>query len=132
LAGEIARCVADFASLTVPSVSVLLGQGAGGAALALLPARQVIAAEHAWLAPLPPEGAAALVYRDTGRAPDMAEQQHIGAWELLARGIVRHVVAEPIPAHRDAVRFVRRIARDCAHFIRTQLTDAAPIETRAP
>ncbi|HEY0806245.1 MAG TPA: carboxyl transferase domain-containing protein, partial [Pseudonocardiaceae bacterium] len=124
LAGEIARCVADFASLTVPSVSVLLGEGAGGAALALLPARQVIAAEHAWLAPLPPEGAAALVYRDIGHAPDMAEQQHIGAWELLARGIVRHVVAEPIPAHRDAVRFVRRVARDCAHCIRAQLTDA--------
>jgi acetyl-CoA carboxylase carboxyl transferase subunit beta len=125
LAGEIARCMADFVDLTVPSVSILLGQGAGGPALALLPARHVIAAEHAWLAPLPPEGAAALAHRDTGRAPDMAERQHIGAWDLLARGIVRHVVREPVPAHRDPIDFLRRVARDCAHLIRDQVDEPA-------
>jgi acetyl-CoA carboxylase carboxyl transferase subunit beta len=129
LSGEIARCVADFVSLTVPSVSILLGEGAGGAALALLAARHVIAAEHAWLAPLPPEGAAALAYRDVGRAPDMAERQRIGAWDLLARGIVRHVVAEPVPAHLDPIGFVRTVARVCAHFIGEQATEPVPIET---
>nr|WP_257910901.1 carboxyl transferase domain-containing protein [Janibacter limosus] len=58
LAGEIARCIADMTSLTVPSVSVLLGEGTGGGALALLPARRVIASSNAWLSPLPPEGRA--------------------------------------------------------------------------
>ena len=75
LAGEIARCLADMSRLTVPSVSVLLGQGCGGGALALLPADRVIAAEHAWLSPLPPEGASAIVHDDVEHAAEMAERQ---------------------------------------------------------
>ncbi len=49
IAGEIARCLASLATMTVPTVSVVLGQGCGGGALALLPARRVIVAEKAWL-----------------------------------------------------------------------------------
>jgi acetyl-CoA carboxylase alpha subunit len=51
IAGEIARCIATLSTMTVPTVSVLLGQGAGGGALALLPAQTRIALEHSWLAP---------------------------------------------------------------------------------
>ncbi|MEE2035512.1 carboxyl transferase domain-containing protein, partial [Rhodococcus chondri] len=57
LAPEIARCLADLVTLRTPTVSVLLGQGTGGGALALLPADRVLCAQHGWLAPLPPEGA---------------------------------------------------------------------------
>jgi acetyl-CoA carboxylase carboxyl transferase subunit beta len=42
----------------------MLGEGSGGGALALLPADRVVAAQHAWLSPLPPEGASAIVHRD--------------------------------------------------------------------
>ncbi|WP_331772114.1 acetyl-CoA carboxylase carboxyltransferase subunit alpha/beta (plasmid) [Embleya sp. NBC_00888] len=94
LAGEIARCVADLGSSPVPTVSLLLGEGAGGAALALVPAARRIAAEHAWLAPLPPEGASAIVHRSTTRAAELADEQRIGARTLLAAGIVHRVVAE--------------------------------------
>ncbi|MFI6983444.1 carboxyl transferase domain-containing protein [Embleya sp. NPDC050154] len=94
LAGEIARCVADLGSSPVPTVGLLLGEGAGGAALALIPAVRRIAAEHAWLAPLPPEGASAIVHRDTTRAAELADEQRIGARALLAAGIVHRVVAE--------------------------------------
>jgi acetyl-CoA carboxylase carboxyl transferase subunit beta len=131
LAGEIARCVAEFLSLTVPSVSILLGQGGGGAALALLPARRVIAAEHAWLAPLPPEGAAALACRDVGRAAELARRQHIGAGELLTRGIVAHVVPEPVPAHLDPIDFLRRIALAGSYFLRQQQDDAPMADAAA-
>ena len=65
IAGEIARCLASLATMTVPTVSVVLGQGCGGGALALLPAQQVIVAEKAWLMPLPPEGASVIVHGDT-------------------------------------------------------------------
>src|ERR1700712_5808113 len=63
LAGEIARCLAELVTLDTPTVSVLLGQGSGGPALAMVPADPVFAALHGWLAPLPPEGASAIVYR---------------------------------------------------------------------
>uniref|UniRef100_UPI000670DEFC carboxyl transferase domain-containing protein n=1 Tax=Kitasatospora sp. MY 5-36 TaxID=1678027 RepID=UPI000670DEFC len=64
IAVEIAHCLTTLLALRTPVLAVLLGQGSGGGALALLPADRVIAAEHAWLAPLPPEGASAIVHRD--------------------------------------------------------------------
>jgi acetyl-CoA carboxylase carboxyl transferase beta subunit len=94
IAGEIAQCVAAMIGLPVPTVSILLGQGTGGAALALLPADRVIAAEHAWLAPLAPEGASAILYKDTTHAPELAERQGIRAADLADDGLVDRVVPE--------------------------------------
>ncbi len=94
LAGEIAHCLAALLAVGVPTISVLLGQGTGGVALALLPADRMIAAEHAWLAPLAPEGASAIVYRDTSHAADLAARQGIGAADLAAHGIVDEVIPE--------------------------------------
>ena len=117
LAGEIARCLADMSRLTVPTVAVLLGQGCGGGALALLPARRVIAAEHAWLSPLPPEGASAIVYHDTDHAPLLAERQRTSAFDLFDDGIVHAVVPEEPAAHEDPRAFVRGIVTACAAAI---------------
>jgi acyl-CoA carboxylase subunit beta len=94
IAREIARCLVTLLTLPVPTVSVLLGQGTGGAALALLPADRVLAAQHAWLSPLAPEGASVIVYRDTAHAPELADRQGIGAADLAAAGVVDHIVRE--------------------------------------
>ncbi|MDH6143032.1 acetyl-CoA carboxylase beta subunit [Kitasatospora sp. GP30] len=94
LAGEIARCTAELSSIPVPVVSLLLGEGAGGAALALLPADRALAAEHAWLSPLPPEGASVILHRTPDQAPRLAEQQRIGAAELLREGVVDRLLPE--------------------------------------
>jgi acetyl-CoA carboxylase carboxyl transferase beta subunit len=94
LAREIARCLLTLITLPVPTVSVLLGQGTGGAALALLPADRVLAAEHGWLAPLAPEGASMIVHKDTAHAAELAARQGIRAADLAAAGVVDHVVAE--------------------------------------
>lgn len=95
IAGEIARCIATMTTMSVPTLSVVLGQGSGGGALALLPADVVIAAEHAWLSPLPPEGASTIVHGDVTHAPEMAAAQRVRAVDLLADGTVHHVVPEP-------------------------------------
>lgn len=105
LAGEIARCIADMTSLTVPSVSVLLGEGTGGGALALLPAQRVIAAGNAWLSPLPPEGASAIVFKDTDHAPLLAARQRVGAQQMLEDGLVDVIVPESPAAHEDPEAF---------------------------
>jgi acetyl-CoA carboxylase beta subunit len=94
IAGEIARCIAALTTMTVPTVSVILGQGCGGGALALLPAQVVIATQNAWLSPLPPEGASVIRHGDMNHAAEMAESQGIGAAALLESGIVQHVVPE--------------------------------------
>lgn len=120
LASEIARCLADMVSLRVPTVSVILGQGGGGGALALLPAKKVIVAEHAWLSPLPPEGASAIMFGDTTHAAEMARRQRIRAEDLLASGTAHVLVREDQPTHRDPSRFAKTLAREIARAIRTQ------------
>ncbi|MFI2566199.1 carboxyl transferase domain-containing protein [Paenarthrobacter sp. NPDC018779] len=109
LAAEIARSLYDLLGLSTPTLSVLLGQGTGGGALALLPADRTIAAEHAWLAPLPPEGASAIVHRTTSHAPALAESQGITAAALAGRGVVDLVVAEQPDAATEPVEFCRRL-----------------------
>jgi acetyl-CoA carboxylase beta subunit len=120
LAGEIARCLAALVQLTVPSVSILLGEGCGGAALALLPTRRVIAAENAWLSPLPPEGASVIMHRTADRAPEMARMQRIRACDLLEAGLVHAVVPEHPTAVEDPLGFMNRIADETARQIRAQ------------
>ncbi|MEU3960835.1 carboxyl transferase domain-containing protein [Streptomyces buecherae] len=103
LAGEIARCLADLVTLPAPTLCLLLGQGAGGGALALLPADRVLAARHAWLSPLPPEGASAILYRTTERADEVAARQGVRSADLLAAGIVDRIVEEA-PRTRERKR----------------------------
>ncbi|MDO5501111.1 MAG: carboxyl transferase domain-containing protein [Propionibacteriaceae bacterium] len=109
LASEIARTLSELLTLPTPTVSLLMGQGTGGIALALTPADRVVAAQHAWLAPLPPEGASAIVYRDTDHAADMAAAQGVRSADLMAAGIVDRIVAEPADPAAEREEFCRRL-----------------------
>jgi acyl-CoA carboxylase subunit beta len=109
LAGEIARCLSDLVTLEAPTLTLLLGQGTGGGALALLPGDRVIAALHGWLSPLPPEGASAIVHRTTARAAEMAENQGVRSLDLLRAGIVDRIVPERPDAADEPEEFCRRV-----------------------
>jgi acyl-CoA carboxylase subunit beta len=104
LAAQIAHTLSDLLTTPAPTVSVLLGQGTGGAALALLPADRTVAAADGWLAPLAPEGASAIMYRDTGHAADLAGRQGIRAVDLAGAGVVDEVIAGTGPAPGELVR----------------------------
>jgi acyl-CoA carboxylase subunit beta len=109
LAGEIARCLADLVTLPAPTLCLLLGEGAGGGALAFLPTDRVVAAQHAWLSPLPPEGASAVLYRTTERAVEVAERQGIGVAALRAHRIVDRVIPELPDAADEGEAFLQRV-----------------------
>lgn len=111
LAAEIARCLAELAALPAPTVCLLLGQGAGGAALALFPCDRVVAAQHSWLSPLAPEGASAVLYRTTERAPEVAAAQRVRAVDLHRDGVVDRVVPERPDAAEEPEAFLTRVAR---------------------
>lgn len=123
LAGEIARSLADLVTLDAPTLCLMLGEGNGGGALALLPADRVVAAQHAWLSPLPPEGASAIVHRDLDHAPDMARAQRVRALDLAERGVVDRVVPERPDAADEPEEFCRRVgdvlAHELAHLLRS-------------
>lgn len=118
LAGEIARSLADLVTLPSPTISVIMGQGTGGGALALLPADKVLCAENGWLSPLPPEGASAIVHRTPDRAADMARSQHVSAPELLRHGIVDEIIAEKPDAADEPVAFCHRLAKSIAEGLK--------------
>src|SRR5690348_3063143 len=105
MAGEIARCLADLVTLQAPTLCLMLGEGNGGGALALMPADRIIAAENAWLSPLPPEGASAIVHRDTEHAAEMARSQKVRSIDLLESGVVDRIIPEEIDAADEPEAF---------------------------
>jgi acetyl-CoA carboxylase carboxyl transferase subunit beta len=117
LAGEIARCLAELVTLDTPTVSVLLGQGSGGPALAMVPADRVLAALHGWLAPLPPERASAIVFRDVNHAPELAAAQGIRSADLLRHGIVDAIVPERPDAADEPMEFTHRLSATIANAL---------------
>ncbi|TDC66729.1 acetyl-CoA carboxyl transferase [Actinomadura sp. GC306] len=110
LAGEIARCLADLMTHPSPTLCLLLGEGTGGAALALLPADRVLVARHAWLSPLPPEGASLIVYRTVARADEIAAAQGVRSADLLRGGVADELVPEHPDAADEPEAFCRRAA----------------------
>lgn len=119
MAGEIARCLAQLTTLSVPTVSVLLGMGCGGAALAMMPADVVIATESAWVSPLPLEGASIIRHRTPEHAPQMARDQRVAAWQLAQQGIVDLIVNE----RGDAAVSPRWFAEQVAAVVHDQLVE---------
>ncbi|MEV4106141.1 carboxyl transferase domain-containing protein [Nonomuraea sp. NPDC049695] len=127
LAAEIARCLAELVMLDAPTVCLLLGEGAGGAALALLPADRVLCAQHAWLSPLPPEGASAILYRSVDFAPEIAQAQRIRATDLRQDGIVDRVVPELPDAAYEPRQFCERVGR-ALEYETARLLEASPAD----
>jgi acyl-CoA carboxylase subunit beta len=97
IAGEISRVMLDLVHTAAPTAALLLGAGTGGAALALLASDRIVAASHAWVSPLAPEGAAAIRHGGTHDPAQIAWQQQIGAHALAGHGFVDVIVRESEP-----------------------------------
>jgi acetyl-CoA carboxylase carboxyl transferase alpha subunit/acetyl-CoA carboxylase carboxyl transferase beta subunit len=95
LAGEIAETLALMSELKTPTVAAIIGEGGSGGALALALADRVLMQRHAIYSVIAPEGAAAILYRDATRAPELAEKLKITAEDCRAAGIVDRIVPEP-------------------------------------
>lgn len=95
LAGALSRCLANMSVLPVPIVSVVIGEGGSGPALALGVADRILMQEHAVYSVIAPEGAAAIVLRDAARAQEIADALKITAYDCLVLGVVDVLVPEP-------------------------------------
>jgi acetyl-CoA carboxylase carboxyl transferase subunit alpha len=101
-AEAIARSTEACLALGSPSVSVVIGEGGSGGAIALATANKVLMLEHAIYSVISPEGAASILWRDPGRAQDAATTMKITAQDLLRLGVIDAIVPEPTGgAHRD-------------------------------
>jgi len=101
-AEAIARSTEACLQARVPIVSVIIGEGGSGGAVALAAGNKVLMLEHAVYAVISPEGCASILWRDSGRAADAAEAMRITASDLFKLGVIDEVVPEPVGgAHRS-------------------------------
>ena len=101
-AEAIARSTAACLNLSVPNVALILGEGGSGGAIAIATANRVLMLEHAIYSVISPEGAASILWRDTGKAQEAATNMKITAQDLADFGVIDTIVAEPVGgAHRN-------------------------------
>ncbi len=100
-AEAIARSTDACLGLGVPNVSVIIGEGGSGGAIAIAATNRVLMLEHAIYSVISPEGAASILWRDSARAQDAATGMRITAQDLLKFKVIDAIVPEPIGgAHR--------------------------------
>lgn len=101
-AEAIARSTEVCLELGVPLISVVVGEGGSGGAIAIAAANRVLMFEHAVYSVISPEGCASILWRTADKAADAAEAMRITAQDLQSLGIVDRIVPEPLGgAHRD-------------------------------
>jgi acetyl-CoA carboxylase carboxyl transferase subunit alpha len=107
-AEAIARSTDCCLSLGVPMVSIIIGEGGSGGAVAIATANRVYMLEHAIYTVASPEAAASILWRDSTRAIDAATNMKITAQDLIKLGVIDGIISEPIGgAHRDGVEVVK-------------------------
>ncbi len=117
-----------MAGLTVPVVSVLLGEGGSGGALALAVGNRVAMQEHAVYSVLSPEGFASILWKDRSRAPEAAQAMKMDAASVLACGVIDAVLSEGEgPAHENPDEAVAAV-RDYVREAYKELADLSPEE----
>ena len=116
LGNAIAATMALMARLNVPSISVVIGEGGSGGALALGVADRVLMMENAIYSAISPEDAAELIYRDEARADEVAESLRLTAQDCRDLGIIDLVVPEPPGgAHTNPDEAARQLRRSLLH-----------------
>ena len=100
-AEAIARSTEACLSLEVPMVSVIVGEGGSGGAVALAAGNHILMFEHAVYSVISPEGCASILWRTAEKAADAAEAMRVTAQDLKKLGVIDQIVAEPVGgAHR--------------------------------
>lgn len=98
----IAESIRRMSELKVPAISVVIGEGGSGGALAIGVANRVLILENAIYSVISPESCAAILWRDAGEAERAAEALKLTSRDLIALGVVDRVIDEPLGGAHSA------------------------------
>ena len=113
-ASAIANSIECCMSLTVPNISIIIGEGGSGGAIALASSNKVIMLENSIYSVISPEGCASILWRDPSKSLQAAEAMKLTAKDLLNLKVIDEIIPEPLGgAHRDP----ENIAADIKHSI---------------
>jgi acetyl-CoA carboxylase carboxyl transferase subunit alpha len=124
-AEAIARSTETCLNLRVPIVSLVIGEGGSGGAIAIAAANRVLMLEHAIYSVISPEAGASILWRDATRAQDVAQAMKITAQDLKGFGVIDEIVPEPLGgAHRQNAEAIDT----AADRVRAALAELTPLD----
>ena len=101
-AEAIAKSIECCMELKVPTISIIIGEGGSGGAIALASSNKVLMFENAIYSVISPEGCASILWRDPKKTLEAAKAMKLSSKDLLELGVIDEIISEPIGgAHRD-------------------------------
>ena len=129
-AEAIARSTDMCLKLNAPLISVVIGEGGSGGAVAFATANRMIMLEHAIYSVISPEGCASILWKNADKTREAAAALRLTAQDLLALGVVDTVVPEPLGgAHRDGPVAIKRVG-EAIQAALTSLNGLSPVQVR--
>ena len=126
-AEAIARSIAVCLDVEVPLMSVIIGEGGSGGAIALAAANRVYMLEHSIYSVISPEGCASILWRSGEQAQEAAEALRLTAQDLLRLGVIDDIIPEPLGgAHRGAKLTLAAVGDKLEDGLRELLRDSGP------
>jgi acetyl-CoA carboxylase carboxyl transferase subunit alpha len=106
----IARSIEVCLSVKVPLITIVIGEGGSGGAIAIAAANRVLMLEHAIYSVISPEGCASILWRSADKKQEAAEAQKLTAQDLLKLKVIDGIIKEPLGgAHRDHKEAIKRL-----------------------
>lgn len=124
----IARNLREMAMLPVPSIGIIIGEGGSGGALGIAVVDRLLVQQHAYYSVIPPEGCAAILWRDRKFAETAANALKLGARELREQGIADAVIPEPLGGAHSDIDAATNALRDA---LRSHLDALLTLDTEA-
>ena len=110
-AEAIAKSIECCMKLTVPTISIVIGEGGSGGAIALASSSKVVMLENAIYSVISPEGCATILWRDPKKMLDAAKAMKLSAGDLLELKVIDEIIPEPIGgAHRDKDKILESVS----------------------
>ena len=102
----IARNLMEISQITVPIISIIIGEGGSGGAIALACGDRVWALENSVYSILSPEGFASILLKDASKAQEVSEIMGITSYDLLEKGVIEKIIKEPAGGAQNDIGFV--------------------------
>jgi acetyl-CoA carboxylase carboxyl transferase subunit alpha len=126
-AEAIAKSIEKCLTIEVPLITIIIGEGSSGGAIAIATANYVLMLEHAIYAVISPEGCASILWRSSTKAAEAAEAQKLTAQDLLTLGVIDAIIPEPIGgAQRFPTQVVESVRRQIEIVMNDLMRNSGP------
>ena len=126
-AEAIAKCIEVSLNLKIPTISIIIGEGGSGGAVAIATTNKVLMLEHSIYSVISPEGCASILWKDTQYAKEAASSMKITAQDLKELNVIDSIIPEPVGgAHRNPSQTIKNVS----NAIKTSLKEVISLDKK--